>query len=69
MSDHLAPGLLIAVPQLMDPNFDHAVVLLMEHGEDGAVGVIINRTSELTLTELFENRGYVIFRARPRSQP
>ena len=57
MADCLAPGLLIAVPQLLDPNFSRSVVLLMEHGEDGAVGVIINRASDLSLRELFEKAG------------
>jgi putative transcriptional regulator len=38
--------LLLAAPGLVDPNFDRSVVLVIEHGEDGAVGVVLNRPSE-----------------------
>ena len=48
----LAPGLLIAVPQLLDPNFRQSVVLLLQQGEEGAVGLVINRESTLSLKEL-----------------
>ena len=41
--------LLVATPALGDPNFDHTVVLILEHGEDGAIGVVLNRP---TTTEL-----------------
>ena len=59
MSDALAPGLLIAVPQLLDPNFQRSVVFLLEHGSDGALGVVINRPSNLKLGELFRKLGNV----------
>jgi putative transcriptional regulator len=40
----LAPALLISMPQLVDPNFNRAVVLLIRHsGKDGAFGLILNR--------------------------
>ncbi|MCA1845194.1 MAG: YqgE/AlgH family protein [Actinobacteria bacterium] len=35
--------LLVATPILGDPNFDGTVVLILEHGDDGAVGVVLNR--------------------------
>lgn len=38
----LAPGLLLAAPQLGDPNFDHTVVLLGHHDADGALGWVLN---------------------------
>jgi putative transcriptional regulator len=41
--------LLVATPPLVDPNFDRSVVLLLEHGEDGALGIILNRPSETAL--------------------
>ena len=44
----LAPTLLLAMPQLVDPNFARSVILLCEHGADGAFGLIVNRPSELT---------------------
>jgi putative transcriptional regulator len=52
MSDSLAPGLLLAVPQLQDPNFRLSVVLLLERNDEGALGIVINQESELLLSEL-----------------
>jgi putative transcriptional regulator len=43
MSGSLAPSLLLSMPQLMDPNFSHTVVLLCKHNEDGAFGLVLNR--------------------------
>lgn len=39
--------LLLATPELLDPNFYRAVVLVIEHNNDGAIGVVINRQSDL----------------------
>ena len=44
--------LLIAEPFLADPNFARTVVLLCEHGEQGTVGFILNRSTQLTLSDL-----------------
>jgi len=35
--------LLVAVPELVDPNFARTVILMLEHTDDGALGVILNR--------------------------
>jgi len=43
--------LLVATPPLTDPNFDRTVVLLLEHNDDGAVGVVVNRPSGTTLAD------------------
>lgn len=45
---------LIAMPDMADPNFAQTVVYLAEHSEEGAMGVIINRPTEITLGTLFE---------------
>jgi putative transcriptional regulator len=47
----LAPVLLISMPQLTDPNFARTVVLLCEHGPEGALGLIVNRTAEVGAAE------------------
>ena len=39
----LAPSLLVSMPQLNDPNFQRTVILLCEHGEQGAFGLVLNR--------------------------
>jgi putative transcriptional regulator len=44
--ESLRGKLLIASPQLADPNFDRSVVLITEHGPDGAMGIVLNRPSE-----------------------
>jgi putative transcriptional regulator len=41
----LTGRLLVATPPLVDPNFDRTVVLMLEHGDDGAIGVVLNRPS------------------------
>lgn len=43
--------LLVATPPLDDPNFDHAVVYVIEHHADGALGVVINRPTDEPLRE------------------
>jgi putative transcriptional regulator len=43
--------LLVAGPSLVDPNFRRAVVLVGEHGEQGAMGVVLNRPSGATIGE------------------
>lgn len=40
---------MVATPALADGNFAHAVVLLLEHNADGAVGLIVNRPSDASL--------------------
>jgi putative transcriptional regulator len=43
--------LLIATPALGDPNFDRTVVLLLEHGAEGALGIVLNRPTDTPLSE------------------
>ncbi len=47
--ESLRGNLLIAGPALQDPNFWRAVVLVVEHSEEGALGLILNRPSESTV--------------------
>jgi putative transcriptional regulator len=47
-----APGLLVAMPQLGDPNFHRSVVLMIEHNPGGAMGLVLNHSSPLRLKDL-----------------
>ena len=51
MSESLAGQLLLASPALVDPNFSRTVVLIGAHSAEGAMGVVLNRPSELTVGE------------------
>lgn len=46
MSDSLRGQLLVAAPALHDPNFHRTVVFLAEHGDDGAMGLVLNRPTD-----------------------
>lgn len=48
-----APGLLLAMPSLRDPNFEKTVVLMLEHTAQGALGLVVNRPTKLKITEVF----------------
>ena len=49
--DCLKGRLLVAAPVLGDENFDRTVVLLLEHGDEGALGVVLNRPSGLEVSD------------------
>jgi len=49
-----APCLLVASPSLLDPNFLHAVVLLVEYDDEGALGLVLNRPLPLALEQVCE---------------
>lgn len=52
MTDQALTGrLLVATPVLGDPNFDRTVVLVLEHSDEGAVGLVLNRPSETAVGE------------------
>ena len=51
--DCLQGHLLLASEHLADPNFARSVVLLIEHNEQGALGVILNRPTSKTVRELW----------------
>ena len=49
--DSLAGRLLISSPSLVDPNFRRTVVLMTHHNEEGAVGLVLSRPSELLIAD------------------
>jgi putative transcriptional regulator len=50
--DTLQGQLLIASPGLLDPNFRRTVVLVTEHNEEGAAGLVLNRPSPTEVSEV-----------------
>jgi len=60
----LAPGFLIAMPQLGDPNFQKGVVLMLEHSAEGSMGLVINRQAPFTLKEVADSQPMRIHPAR-----
>lgn len=72
----LAGHLLIAMPNLADPNFSGTVSLICEHSESGAMGLVINHPTEVTMAEVFdqmelvgseEQRGQLVLSGGPVS--
>jgi len=49
--DSLKGQLLLASPSLFDPNFRRAVVLVTEHNDEGATGLVLNRLSETPVVD------------------
>jgi putative transcriptional regulator len=50
--ESLKGNLLVASPALLDPNFRRTVVLVTEHTEEGAMGLVLNRAADATLAEV-----------------
>lgn len=48
----VAPGLLIAMPQLLDPSFQRTVVLMVEHHDQGSFGLVMNRPGSIPVSAL-----------------
>ncbi|MCH9680990.1 MAG: YqgE/AlgH family protein [Deltaproteobacteria bacterium] len=53
-SSSLGGHLLVAAPQLLDPNFRRSVVLLLEHNDEGALGLVLNNPLPNTVAEVAE---------------
>lgn len=57
LMNSLQGQLLVATPQLTDGNFFRSVVLMIQHDEDGALGVVLNRPTSTTIQQLWEMLG------------
>lgn len=53
----LTGRLLVATPALADPNFERAVVLLLDHDEEGSLGVVLNRPTPVDVGDILEGWG------------
>src|SRR3954447_19846599 len=56
MSDtvNLTHHFLIAMPAMADPHFAHSLTYVCEHSKDGALGIVVNKPIDMTLSALFE---------------
>ena len=59
---------LIAMPGMDDPNFAQTVTLVCEHGEQGALGIVINRPLTMDLGDVFAQLGLDASQSRVTSQ-
>ena len=64
MPETLAGRLLVASPQLADPNFIRTVVLILQHHDEGALGVVLNRPSEAMVDQALPAWGGYVGRPR-----
>ncbi|MFQ5515259.1 MAG: YqgE/AlgH family protein [Myxococcota bacterium] len=56
-TETIAPGLLLAMPQLQDENFTRSVVLMIEHTRNGSFGLVVNRPTLIPVAEVLINLG------------
>lgn len=54
-SDSLRDHFLLAMPSLSEGIFSHSITYICEHGENGAMGIVINQPLDLTVREIFEH--------------
>lgn len=54
-SDCLRDHFLLAMPTLSEGIFSHSITYICEHGESGAMGIVINQPLDLTVGEIFEH--------------
>ncbi len=59
-SDSLRNHFLIAMPQLSDPSFTQTLTLICEHSKQGAMGIVLNRPTELTLADVLKQVGITL---------
>lgn len=53
-SMNLTKHFLIAMPNMADPHFAKSLTFICEHSDQGALGVVVNRPTDMTLSTLFE---------------
>jgi len=54
-SDSLRDHFLLAMPSLTEGIFCHSITYICEHGESGAMGIVINQPLELSVEEIFDH--------------
>jgi putative transcriptional regulator len=66
---NLTNQFLIAMPGMADENFSRTVIYLCEHSKNGALGLVINRPTDITLKNLFEKVELSLDRDELAGQP
>ncbi|HTH95290.1 MAG TPA: YqgE/AlgH family protein [Rhodocyclaceae bacterium] len=66
---NLTHQFLIAMPAMADPNFSRTLTYICEHNAQGALGIVVNRPTDMTLAELFERVGLALENPNLSRQP
>ena len=64
-----APGFLVAAPSLTCPFFNHAVVLLIDHGAEGSFGIVVNKTAQVRFRDVLGDLRVPIDEPNPPDLP
>lgn len=54
VNESLSGKLVVASPGMDDPNFSHAVILMVEHHDEGALGLVLNRPTDTRVDEVWD---------------
>jgi len=68
-NSYLGGQFLIAMPALSDPNFNRTVSYVCEHSEQGALGIIVNRPSDLLLGDILDQLALIPVTADLHREP
>lgn len=68
-TESLTGQFLIAMPAMTDPNFEQTVSFICQHNEDGALGIVINRTMDLTVGDVLGQMDIPSAECQRSSQP
>jgi len=69
VESEIAPCFLVAAPSLACPFFNHTVVLLVDHREDGSLGFVVNKAADIELSSLLEQIGIEVDNASFEGDP
>src|SRR5437867_3303000 len=66
---NLTHHFLIAMPAMADPHFANSLTYVCEHNPEGALGIVVNKPIEMTLSALFEQINIPLANAALRESP
>ena len=66
---NLTHHFLIAMPNMADPYFSRSLTYICEHNEQGALGIVVNRPIDMTLSALFERLEMALSAQGPGGEP